>query len=112
MSIIAMTTALILPSASRWLAAARERGWQQDFRAEVAGLPMRAFRAGQPLVLDGPALAVLLKEQLPEGAAIDMAAPLRYSAIGVTAGGAIKVRLADGRTLTWIVTAPTGEVSP
>lgn len=112
MSIIAMTTALVLPSASRWLAATRERGWQQDVHAELAGLPLRAFRDGRPLELDGPALKKLIKEQLPEAATVETAAPLRYSAVGATTGGAVKVRLADGRTMTWVVAAPTGEVTP
>lgn len=112
LSIVAMTAGLILPSTSRWLAAAQERGWRQEVRAELAGLPMRAFRQGEPLELDAPALRDLLKDQLPAGAVLEVSAPLRYSASGVAAGATVRLRTADGRAQAWVIAAPTGEVTP
>lgn len=112
LSIVALTTGLILPSASRWLSSARERGWQQEVRAELAALPMRAFRSGEPMELDAAALQKLLREQLPAGAAVELDAPLRYSAAGVAAGGVVQVRSADGKSLRWRVAPSTGEITP
>lgn len=112
LSIVALTTGLILPSASRWLAAARERGWQQEVHAELTALPIRAFRSGEPMSLDAAGLQKLLRDQLPAGATVELEAPLRYSAAGVAAGGIVKVRASDGKSLRWVVAPATGEVSP
>ena len=59
LSIVAMAAGLMVPSASRWMSAARERAWQQELRAELAALPMRAFRRGEPLELDALAFRAL-----------------------------------------------------
>jgi len=113
LSIVAMTAGLILPATSRWIAAARERAWQQELRAQLAALPMRAFQAGEPLELDAPALRGLLAE-LPATAQIELSAPLRYSAAGVAVAATVRVKDAKegGRELVWSIAPVTGRVTP
>jgi len=114
LSIVAMTAGLILPSTSRWIAAARERAWQQELRAQLAALPMRAFQSGEPLELDASALRNLLleKNDLPASVQLELSAPLRYSAAGVAVGASVRTRDADGREQVWTIAPITGRVTP
>lgn len=115
LSIVAMTAGLVLPSTSRWIAAARERAWQQELRAQLAALPMRAFQTGEPLELDAPALRKLLgdADALPASVQLELSAPLRYSAAGVAAGATtVRVRDADDHEQTWSIAPMTGRVTP
>lgn len=111
LSIVAMTAGLILPSASRWIAAASERAWRQEVRAQLAALPMRAFQTGESLELDAPALRSLLVG-LPESAKVELTAPLRYSAAGVASGATVRVTDAAGAEQVWSVAPVTGRVTP
>jgi len=111
LSIVAMTAGLILPSTSRWIAAARERAWQQELRAQLAALPMRAFQSGEPLELDAPALRGLLTD-LPASVQLELSAPLRYSAAGVAAAATVRAKGDEGREQVWTVAPMTGRVTP
>jgi len=113
LSIVAMTAGLILPSTSRWIAAARERAWQQELRAQLAALPMRAFQSGEPLELDASALRSLLENDLPATVQLELSAPLRYSAAGVAAASTVRVRdVKEGREQVWTIAPMTGRVTP
>ncbi|WIT09968.1 type II secretion system protein [Paucibacter sediminis] len=112
LSIVAMTAGLILPSTSRWIAAARERAWQQELRAQLAALPMRAFQSGEPLELDASALRSLLEDDLPASVQLELSAPLRYSAAGVAAAATVRAKDDEGRGRVWTIAPMTGRVTP
>ncbi len=109
LAIVALTAGLMLPSASRWIDATRERGWRDDLRAALSSLPMRAFQQGVPTVLD-PAAIRLLVPDLPASLEIKLSAPLRYGANGVAGGAEITLRSGPGKQEIWVVEPVTGLV--
>lgn len=111
LTIIALTVGLIAPSSSRWIDSVRERGWSDDARNTLSGLPLKAFADGRPLTVDAQALRLMLSE-LPGDAELELDRPLRYSATGLADGGRLVIRLASGRKLEWSIEAVTGRVIP
>ncbi|MDN3920972.1 prepilin-type N-terminal cleavage/methylation domain-containing protein [Roseateles violae] len=112
LTIAALSIGFVLPAASRWIAAVQERGWRDDLRAALQGLPVAAFRQGAVLELDAPALRALLPD-LPAELEFSLEQPLRYSAMGVASGGRLSVRSKPGgRAEVWQIEAVTGRVLP
>lgn len=111
LTIVALSIGLVLPSASRWVDAARERGWRADLRATLAGLPVRAFRQGEALALDAPALRALQPE-LPADLNLRLPQPLRYTAMGVAEGGQLTLGIPGQPAETWTIEPVSGRVLP
>lgn len=107
--VVALTVGLVAPSGTRWLAAARERAWQQDLRAQLTDQPLKAFREGRPLQLDAQALRALVPD-LPSDVVIELSAPLRYGPSGAASPAEIRLRRPGAPVLSWRVQAITGDV--
>ena len=107
--LVSLTVGLVAPATSRWLAAARERGWQQDLRAQLTDQPLRAFREGRALQLDAAAVRQLVPD-LPSDVVIELSAPLRYGPTGGASASDITLRRPGAPALKWRVVAMTGEV--
>lgn len=111
LSIVALTAGLMLPSASRWIDATRERGWRDDLRAGLTALPVRAFQKGEPMVLDADAIRALAPS-VPDSVQIKLSKSLAYSANGVAGGVELTLRPQGGKPEVWIVEPITGLVKP
>ncbi|MBT9455982.1 MAG: prepilin-type N-terminal cleavage/methylation domain-containing protein [Burkholderiaceae bacterium] len=111
LSIVALTAGLMLPSASRWIEAARERGWRDDLRAGLMALPVLAFQKGEPMVLDADAIRALAPS-VPDSVQIRLSKSLAYSANGVAGGVELTLRPPGGKPEVWIVEPITGLVRP
>ena len=109
LALVALVTGLVAPLAYKGLSAAKERGTRADLRAVLEGLPMRAFRQGQPQSYDGPALTALLPD-LPQGWRVVTEPELRYAASGVAGGGTVRLFGAEGVVVEWRVQSVSGEV--
>lgn len=107
--LVALTAGLVAPAGSRWLASARERGWQDDLRAQLASQPLRAFRDGRPLQLDAGALRELVPD-IPADVTIELSAPLRYGPTGAAAPAEVRLRRPGVPAVVLRVVAVTGEV--
>lgn len=107
--VVSLTVGLVAPSGARWLAAARERAWQQDLRAQLTDQPLRAFREGRPLQLDAQALRSLVPD-MPADVVIELSAPLRYGPTGAASPAEIRLRRPGAPVMAWRVLAVTGDV--
>jgi prepilin-type N-terminal cleavage/methylation domain-containing protein len=110
LALAAMLTALVVPAAVRGLDAARERGVAADLTALLAGLPVRAYKAGVPAQFDAVELMALMPE-MPAGWRLQLTSPLRYSAAGVAEGGDLVLHAPGRSGLRWQVVAGTGAVN-
>ena len=108
LTLLGLAAGVVAPRASRWLDAAAERGWKADLKAQIEGLPIRAFLAGTPLVVDAQQLQAALPGR-PAGLQIQMKRALRYGATGAAGGGAVEIQTRDAREI-WTVRPVTGEV--
>ena len=108
MVLLALMLGLVAPNASRWLEAAQVRGWRVDLKARIEALPVRVFLSGEALSLDIQQLQRDLPGQ-PGGLELRMAAPLRYSAVGMAAGGELEL-WRGSQIEVWTIQPVTGEV--
>lgn len=109
LAIVALASATAVPRVAGWLAAAEQRGWRADLRAQLSRYPAQAFLAGAPLMVDAQRLRQDLGERWPANAEVRLDKPLRYGANGAAQGGRLTVTLGDWRS-EWRVTPLTGEV--
>lgn len=110
LALVALIAGLVAPVSLRGLDAARERGLASDLEAELAGLPVLAFRSGEALTLDAQQLRARLPD-LPDDWTLSVEPPLRYGSSGMASGAEVSL-LAPGRAkLRWRVAGLTGEVS-
>ena len=107
--LVALVAGLTVPASTRWLAAARERGWQGDLRAQLQGQPLRAFHEGRALQLDAKAVRALAPDMPPE-VEIEVSSPLSYSAVGAARAAELRFKRPGAPTLIWRIVAVTGEV--
>lgn len=107
--LIALAAGLVAPSGARWLAAARERAWQDDLRAQLLNLPLRAFHEGRALNLDASSLRELAPD-IPTDVVIELSAPLRYGPTGAAAAAEIRFAKRGAPPVVWRVMAVTGDV--
>lgn len=113
LAVIALATAVVVPAASRWLAAAEARSWREDLVVRLTELPTEAFARGQAMELDADAL----RRQVPSFPAdleLHLSKPLRYGATGVASGGWVEVfRPGEKAPLAhWQVEPLSGAVTP
>lgn len=113
LAVVALSTAVVVPAASRWLAAAEARSWREDLVVRLTELPTEAFGQGQPLELDADALRRQVPS-LPSDLELRLSKPLRYGPTGVAAGGWVEVvRPGDKAPLAhWDVAPVSGAVTP
>jgi len=111
LSIVALTAGLMLPSASRWIEATRDRGWRDDLRAGLTALPVRAFQKGESMVLDADAIRELAPS-VPNTVQIKLSKSLTYSANGSAGGVELTLRAQGGQPEVWTVEPITGLVRP
>ncbi|WP_416234784.1 prepilin-type N-terminal cleavage/methylation domain-containing protein [Paucibacter sp. PLA-PC-4] len=112
LTIAALSIGFALPSAVRWIAAVQERGWRDDLRVTLQGLPVRAFQRGEALELDESALRQL-QPDLPADIELTLDRPLRYSAVGVASGGSLSFRgKGSSRAERWRIEPVSGRVLP
>jgi len=111
LSIVALTAGLMLPSASRWIEATRDRGWRDDLRARLTALPVRAFQKGESMVLDADAIRELAPS-VPNTVQIKLSKSLTYSANGSAGGVELTLRAQGGQPEVWTVEPITGLVRP
>jgi prepilin-type N-terminal cleavage/methylation domain-containing protein len=110
LALVGLLAGVAAPRAMSWVEGARARAQAADVAAALEALPARAFFEGKARVIGADAKSAELL-RVPPGWRLDLAAPLRYEANGMTAGG--RVRLWEGAALRadWRVQAPTGEVA-
>lgn len=106
--LLALTTGIVAPRASRWLDAAQERGWRADLKARIEMLPVRAFLSGEAMTLDIRQLTQDLPGQ-SGGVELRLKAPLRYSASGAAVGGELELVRGDVRE-RWVIEPISGAV--
>lgn len=107
--LIALAAGFVAPAGSRWLAAARQRAWQDDLRAQILNLPLRAFHEGRALQLDASSVRELVPD-IPTDVVIELSAPLRYGPTGAASSAEIRFGKAGAPPVVWRVTAVTGDV--
>lgn len=107
--LVSLTVGLVAPAGSRWLAAARERGWRDDLRAQLTSQPLRAFQEGRALQLDALSLRELVPD-MPADVAIELSAPLRYGPTGAAGPAEIRLRRPGVPVEVWRIKAVTGEI--
>ena len=105
--LLGLAVGMVAPNASRWLDAAQARGWRADLKAHLETLPVRAFLAGEALVID----AEQLRKAVPGPADVQLRikVPLRYGASGMAVGGALEVRQ-GGHWEVWRIRPISGVV--
>ncbi len=110
LTLVAAAAGLVTPQLLRWIDGARERSTLDGLRTALAALPERAFFAGTAIELGPAAPAEGLLPPLPEGWRVELPAPVRYEANGMTRGGRLEVQ-AQGRTVArWRIEPPAGRV--
>ncbi len=107
--LIALAAGLVVPSGVRWLEAARQRAWQDDLRAQLLNLPLRAFHEGRALNLDASSVRELVPD-IPTDVVIELSAPLRYGPTGAASAGEIRFGKRGAPPVVWRVMAVTGDV--
>lgn len=108
LAILGLLSGLLAPRVVGWLEAAQVRGWRNDLRAYIELLPVRAFQAGDAVIVDA---ASLQRDLPPRPAALQMrlAQPLRYGANGLADGGVLE--LVQGASLErWYVEPISGRI--
>lgn len=110
LALVGLLAGVAAPRAMNWVEGARARAQAADVAAALEALPARAFFEGKARVIGADAKSAELL-RVPPGWRLDLAAPLRFEANGMTAGG--RVRLWEGAALRadWRVHSPTGEVA-
>ncbi|WP_457325702.1 prepilin-type N-terminal cleavage/methylation domain-containing protein [Roseateles sp. P5_E11] len=109
LTLVALTTAVVLPATMRWLDSANERGWREDFVALLSALPTQAFASGRSLELDADQLRALAPE-LPADIELRIDKPLRYGVNGAAVGGRIELRRGDRTVQQWRIEPISGRV--
>ncbi|MGQ3050331.1 MAG: prepilin-type N-terminal cleavage/methylation domain-containing protein [Roseateles sp.] len=107
--LLALAAGLVAPAGARWLDAARQRAWQGDLRAQLLGLPLRAFHEGRALQLDAPSVRALVPE-IPADVVIHLSTPLRYGPTGAASPTEIRFGRPGAPPEVWRVMAVTGDV--
>ena len=72
LAILGLISGLLAPRVVGWLDAAKVRGWRNDLRVHIELLPVRAFQAGEALVVDAE---FLQRDLPPRPAALQMRLP-------------------------------------
>lgn len=110
LALVGLLAGVAAPRAMNWVEGARSRSQAAEVAAALEALPARAFFDGQATVIAADTKSAELL-RVPPGWRLDLTAPLRYEANGMTAGG--RVRLWEGGALRadWRVRAPAGEVT-
>ncbi|MBV8033811.1 prepilin-type N-terminal cleavage/methylation domain-containing protein [Roseateles sp.] len=109
LALIGLVAGVSLPAAGRWLDAVRERGWRQELHASLTALPLAAFRQGRPTRLEAKDVRALVAD-MPADLAVELSAPLIYSARGLAEPAEVRLRDAQGRVSVWRIEAGTGRV--
>ncbi len=107
--LIGLLTAVVAPAGVRAIENAGRRGALADLNALLAVLPLRAYRSGQPLTVDGAGLRTQLSD-VPDDFVIETSVPLTYAANGMAAGGEVRAGFSDGNWQTFTVAPVTGVV--
>ena len=105
-ALVALLAGIVAPRVLGWAEAARARAALDALRLQLQAQPALAFHAQRPLELarapaDWP---------LPAGWRLELAAPLRWQANGMTAPGRIRVWAGSDQLADWVLQAPGGEV--
>ncbi|MGM9516476.1 prepilin-type N-terminal cleavage/methylation domain-containing protein [Roseateles sp. DB2] len=110
LALLGLAAGVAAPRVLQALASAQERGWRNDMKARIEALPARAFLSGEALSLSAPQL---LREQPPprEGIELSLKEPLRYTPLGLAAGGELMLSFDARPPERWRVEPMTGRVT-